>query len=47
MHIYNLYDKTLDERNAYLKNIENQKNDFLDIYDEKLAEYGCEGTRVY
>ena len=42
MHLCSLYQKTLDERNAYLKNIENQKNDFLEIYDEKLAEYGCE-----
>jgi DNA replication and repair protein RecF len=42
MHIYNLYLKTLEERNSYLKNIENQKYDLLEIYDEKLAEYGCE-----
>ena len=42
MHLCSLYQKTLDERNAYLKNIENQKSDFLEIYDEKLAEYGCE-----
>ena len=42
MHLCGLYQKTLDERNAYLKNIENQKGDFLEIYDEKLAEYGCE-----
>ena len=42
MHIYNLYKKTLDERNTYLKNIENQKYDLLEIYDEKLAEYGFE-----
>ncbi len=40
MHIYNLYLKTLEERNSYLKNIENQKYELLDIYDEKLAEYG-------
>ena len=42
MHLCSIYQKTLDERNAYLKNIENQKSDFLEIYDEKLAEYGCE-----
>ena len=42
MHLCSLYQKTIDERNAYLKNIENQKSDFLEIYDEKLAEYGCE-----
>lgn len=42
MHIYNLYIKTLEERNNFLKNYENQKYDLLDIYDEKLAEYGFE-----
>ena len=42
MHIYSLYLKTLEERNTYLKNIENQKYDLLEIYDEKLAEYGYE-----
>ena len=42
MHICSLYQKTLDERNSYLKNIENQRQDFIEIYDEKLAEYGCE-----
>ena len=42
MHVYSLYKKTLDERNSYLKNIENQKYDLLEIYDEKLAEYGYE-----
>ena len=42
MHICSLYQKTLDERNTYLKNTENQKYDLLEIYDEKLAEYGCE-----
>ena len=38
---YNLYLKTLEQRNIYLKNIntENKNNDLLDIYDEKLAEY--------
>ncbi len=42
MHIYGLYTKTLEERNSYLKNIENQNYDFIEIYDEKLAEYGYE-----
>jgi len=42
MHLCSLYQKTLDERNSYLKNIENQKYDLLEIYDEKLAEYGFE-----
>ena len=39
---YNLYLKTLEQKNNYLKNINNaNKNDnLLDIYDEKLAEYG-------
>ncbi len=41
-YIYNLYLKVLDERNTYLKKIENQNNDLLEIYDEKLAEYGYE-----
>ena len=42
MHLCSLYQKTLDERNTYLKNTENYNYDLLDIYDEKLAEYGCE-----
>ena len=40
MYIYNLYLKTLEERNTYLKN--NNKQDYLEIYDEKLSEYGFE-----
>lgn len=40
MYIYNLYLKTLEERNTYLKN--NNKQNYLEIYDEKLAEYGFE-----
>ncbi len=42
MHLCSLYQKTLDERNTFLKNSENYNYDLLDIYDEKLAEYGCE-----
>ena len=42
MHLCSLYQKTLDERNTYLKNSENYNYDLLDIYDEKLVEYGCE-----
>ncbi len=42
MHLCGLYQKTLDERNTFLKNTENCNYDLLDIYDEKLAEYGCE-----
>ena len=42
IYTYNLYLKTLEQRNVYLKNIslENRNEDLLDIYDEKLAEYG-------
>ena len=42
IYTYNLYLKTLEQRNVYLKNIslENKNEDLLDIYDEKLAEYG-------
>ena len=38
----NLYLKTLDQRNNYLKQIkeENKSQELLDIWDEKLAEYG-------
>ena len=42
MHLCSLYQKTLDERNTFLKNTENYNYDLLDIYDEKLADYGCE-----
>ena len=43
LHIYNMYIKTLEERNAYLKNIQiNRNEDLLEIYDEKLAEFGFE-----
>ena len=42
MHILNLYEKVIDERNTYLKTLSNEKNDYLEIYDEKLAEYGYE-----
>ena len=45
MYTYNMYTKTLEERNNYLKKEENHKYDLLDIYDEKLAEYGCEICR--
>lgn len=42
IYTYNLYIKTLEQKNNYLKNIniENKNDDLLDIYDEKLAEYG-------
>lgn len=41
VYTYNLYLKTLEQRNNYLKNvtIENKNDDLLDIYDEKLVEY--------
>lgn len=42
IHILNMYNKTLEQRNNYLKQIkENNKiEEMLDIWDEKLAEYG-------
>ncbi len=41
MHILNLYLKTIDQRNKYLKQIkeENKDEKLLEIWDEKLAEY--------
>ena len=42
MHLYSLYKKTLDERNSFLKDNENRNYDLLEIYDEKLADYGYE-----
>lgn len=41
VYTYNLYLKTLEQRNNYLKNItiDNKNDDLLDIYDEKLVEY--------
>ncbi len=42
IHLLNMYNKTLEQRNNYLKQIkENNKiEEMLDIWDEKLAEYG-------
>lgn len=42
IYTYNLYIKTLEQKNNYLKKItiENKNDDLLDIYDEKIAEYG-------
>lgn len=42
MHILTLYLKTLEQRNNYLKQIklENKDEKLLDIWDEKLVEYG-------
>ena len=42
IHILNLYLKTLEQRNNYLKLIKTEKKDenLLDIWDEKLVEYG-------
>ena len=42
MHILTLYNKTLDQRNNYLKQIklENKDQNLLDIWDEKLVDYG-------
>ena len=41
MHVLNLYLKTLEQRNNYLRQIklENKNENMLEIWDEKLAEY--------
>ena len=41
MHILNLYIKTMEQRNNYLRQIkeENKDENLLEIWDEKLAEY--------
>ncbi len=41
MYVENLYLKTLEQRNNYLRQIREESKDesFLDIWDEKLAEY--------
>ena len=42
VHILNMYNKTIEQRNNYLKQIkiENKSEEMLEIWDEKLAEYG-------
>ena len=42
MHVLTLYLKTLEQRNNYLKQIklENKDENLLDIWDEKLVDYG-------
>lgn len=42
IHILNMYNKTIEQRNNYLKKIkiENKPEEMLEIWDEKLAEYG-------
>ena len=42
MHVLTLYNKTLEQRNNYLKQIkiENKNPELLEIWDEKLIEYG-------
>ena len=42
LNALNLYVQTLDQRNTYLKQIkeENKSQDMLDVWDEKLVEYG-------
>ena len=42
VHYLNLYNQTIEQRNNYLKQIklENKPEQFLEIWDEKLAEYG-------
>ena len=42
MHLLTLYKQTLEQRNNYLKQIkfENKPENMLDIWDEKLVDYG-------
>lgn len=42
IHLLNLYAKTIEQRNNYLKQIKEEKREtsLLDIWDEKLIEYG-------
>ncbi len=42
IHYLNLYNKTLEQRNNYLKQIklDNKPEEMLEIWNEKLAEYG-------
>ena len=44
MHLLNLYLKTIEQRNNYLKQIkeENKDENLLEIWDEKLAEYSIQ-----
>ena len=42
IHLLGLYSKTIEERNSFFKKFENQNINLLEIYDEKLAEYGFE-----
>lgn len=41
VYVYNLYQKTLEQKNTYLKKItiDRKDDDLLNIYDEKLVEY--------
>lgn len=52
MHILNLYLKTIEQRNKYLRQIkeENKDEKLLEIWDEKLAEYAikiCEYRKEF
>ena len=52
MHILNLYLKTIEQRNKYLRQIKEEKKDekLLDIWDEKLSEYAikiCEYRKEF
>ena len=44
IYLLNMYNKTLEQRNNYLKQIkdENKSEELLDIWDEKLVEYGVQ-----
>ena len=46
MHVLTLYKQTLEQRNNYLKQIklENKPENMLEIWDEKLVEYG---TKIF
>lgn len=43
IHLLNSYNKTLEQRNNYLRQIklENKNPNMLEIWDEQLAEYSC------
>ena len=52
MHILNLYLKTIEQRNKYLRQIkeQNKSENLLDIWDEKLSEYAikiCEYRKEF
>lgn len=44
LHLLNTYNKTLEQRNTYLKQIkfDNKPENMLEIWDERLAELSCQ-----